>query len=291
MREVKAERFSACRTSRPASQAGLIRRDDRCVLAHTILGVTDHLAPACSCSSRHSAPRRQRGSSFRGAVRRHPQRASGHARWLTRSTSPTRALSPNTSAAAPDGEAQCVSATTSKRWRGSSRSCAVRRPRRCVPRSAVRAKRHGCCPPRPPDQRPATWPLRLRTRASTRLERRPSPGRARNRGPHGHRPLRFRQVPPDSVSLSRRASRRVVGLVDHLRVVRGLVHGHDRRDLDRLEAPVVRIALGLVTAPTTSELPTRKAIRQPAIEKDWYRRTSSTATSFAPGTCRIDGGW
>ena len=33
------------------------------------------------------------------------------------------------------------------------------------------------------------------------------------------------------------------------------------------------------------------AIRQPAIENDFVNEYSSTATSFAPGTCRIDGGW
>ena len=31
-------------------------------------------------------------------------------------------------------------------------------------------------------------------------------------------------------------------------------------------------------------------MRQPAIENDFVSVYSSTATSFAPGTCRIDGG-
>ncbi len=34
-----------------------------------------------------------------------------------------------------------------------------------------------------------------------------------------------------------------------------------------------------------------KATRQPAMEKLLVSVYSSTATSLAPGTCRIEGGW
>ena len=43
-------------------------------------------------------------------------------------------------------------------------------------------------------------------------------------------------------------------------------------------------------AATTSALPSRKPTRQPAMENDLVSVYSSTATSLAPGTWRIDGG-
>ena len=64
--------------------------------------------------------------------------------------------------------------------------------------------------------------------------------------PHEHGPLGGRQVPPDAVEpVAQRVAPGQVGLVDPLRVVGHLVHGHDGGDLDGLEGAVVEVALEL----------------------------------------------
>ena len=59
-------------------------------------------------------------------------------------------------------------------------------------------------------------------------------------------PLGRATLPADPVeAVAQRVAPGLVGLVDLLGVVRGLVQGHDRGDLDRLEGAVVEVALQL----------------------------------------------
>ena len=78
--------------------AGLIRRDDPFVLAHAILGVTDHLARVLVLEQGHGAAEASAATvSFCLEGILSPataERRLGRAAWLTRSTSPTRPLSP-----------------------------------------------------------------------------------------------------------------------------------------------------------------------------------------------------
>ena len=64
-----------------------------------------------------------------------------------------------------------------------------------------------------------------------------------------------------------RVATALIDRVHFVRVVRGFVHRHGRRDLDRLERAVVEVALQLAERGNHFGVADMNAMRHPAIEK------------------------
>ena len=106
-------------------------------------------------------------------------------------------------------------------------------------------------------------------------------------------PLRWLDVPTDAIeTVAQRVTATLVDLLHDLRIVRRLVQCDGCGDLNRLERAVVEIALELRQRLHHVGVTDQKGLtRQPAIENDLVIEYNSTATSFAPSACMIDGGW
>ena len=112
--------------------------------------------------------------------------------------------------------------------------------------------------------------LRLPRQHRRELERAGSLMGGGNRCPDEHRRARLREDPARaSEAVAERITARAVDVPDDRRIVGGLVHRDDGRDLDRLEGAVVEVRLEPASAWTTFALPSRNPTRQPAIENDF----------------------